>query len=55
MGFLDNKCYEWCLKRGTIEGAFNYAAPLASAFILSEYEDVMTPTMDDKYTGDWTF
>ena len=38
-----------------VESAFNYAYDEAPPFVLSNYDDIMTPTMYDEYTGDWTF
>lgn len=38
-----------------IESAHNYAAPYASNFIWTSYGRIMTPTMNDQYTGNWMF
>jgi hypothetical protein len=39
----------------TVEGAFDYAAPLATKFAYAEYDATMTPQKYDQYVGDWTF
>jgi hypothetical protein len=40
---------------GTVEGAFEYAAPLARDFVLHQYNAYMNPQMYDQYAGDWAF
>jgi hypothetical protein len=39
----------------TIECAFTYAAPLATADVLTLYGATMDPQIFDHYTGDWAF
>jgi len=39
----------------TIEGAFAYSAPLATAWIAENYDATMNPQMYDQYDGTWTF
>ena len=39
----------------TIEGAYTYSAPLATAWALENYDATMNPQMYDQYDGTWSF
>ncbi|MCK5562518.1 MAG: caspase family protein [Thermoplasmata archaeon] len=39
----------------TIEGAFTYGAPLATAWAAENYDATMNPQIYDQYSGDWAF
>lgn len=41
--------------KGTVEGAYSYAAPLAESFIALYYDAIMVPQIYDQYNGNWAF